>query len=141
MNPTITPPPAPTDIAPASRRQRSIRRMLAAAAAGIALGIAGVSLLMPAPIEGAQSAPPAVADAATTDTAPVPTGVVGQAAAEQAALAYVGEGRVTWVSPEDDRGAAWEIEVTLPNGSEVDVLVDDAGFVIDARQGLARWLP
>jgi hypothetical protein len=123
--------------------------VLAAAVAGIALGIAGVILLMPAPLEGVQSSPPAVTDTTTADgttatggdTASVPTGVVGQAAAEQAALAYVGEGRVTWVTPEDDRGAAWEIEVTLPSGREVDVLVDAAGTVIDARQGLARWLP
>jgi hypothetical protein len=57
-------------------------------------------------------------------------GAVDRAAAEQAALAYLGEGRVTWVSQEDDYGAAWEIEVTLPNGREVDVYVDAAGQVV-----------
>lgn len=57
-------------------------------------------------------------------------GVVDRAAAERAALAYLGEGRVTWVSQEDDDGAVWEIEVTLPNGREVDVYVDAAGQVV-----------
>jgi hypothetical protein len=151
MNPTTTPPPAPMPPpapAPLSRsRQHSTRRVIAAAVAGIALGVAGVSLLMPSPVDGARAAPPAVSDGATVDAgvATSPTGsesgVVDQAAAEQAALAYLGDGRVTWVSPEDDRGAVWEIEVTLSDGREVDVLVDATGAVIDARQGLARWLP
>jgi hypothetical protein len=57
-------------------------------------------------------------------------GSVDQAAAERAALAYLGEGRVTWVSQEDDYGAAWEIEVTLPDGREVDVYVDATGQVV-----------
>jgi uncharacterized membrane protein YkoI len=57
-------------------------------------------------------------------------GVVDQATAEQAALAHLGEGRVTWVTREDDYGAAWEIEVTLPNGREVDVYVDANGQVV-----------
>jgi hypothetical protein len=58
-------------------------------------------------------------------------GVVSQEAAEQAALEHVGEGSVTWVTPEDDRGAAWEIEITRPDGSEVDVLIAPDGSVID----------
>ena len=58
-------------------------------------------------------------------------GVVSQEAAEQAALEHVGEGSVTWVTPEDDRGAAWEIEITRPDGSEVDVLIAPDGSIID----------
>jgi hypothetical protein len=76
--------------------------------------------------EAAKTGPEPPAGPATSDAG----GVVDRAAAEQAALAYLGEGRVTWVSQEDDYGAAWEIEVTLPNGREVDVYVDAAGQVV-----------
>ncbi|TDC11034.1 hypothetical protein E1267_02270 [Nonomuraea longispora] len=55
---------------------------------------------------------------------------VTQSEAEEIALAWVGEGRVTWSGPEDDRGAAWEIEVTRDDGSEVDVLVAADGRVV-----------
>lgn len=50
--------------------------------------------------------------------------------AEEAALRAVGEGQVTDSGPEDDRGAAWEVEVTRPDGSEVDVLVAADGSII-----------
>lgn len=43
----------------------------------------------------------------------------------------MGEGTVTFSGPEDDRGATWEIESTRPDGSEVDVLVDAEGNVIN----------
>ena len=56
---------------------------------------------------------------------------LSQRQAEQAALAAVGEGRVTWSGREDDRGAAWEIEITRPDGSEVDVLIAADGSVVD----------
>lgn len=59
------------------------------------------------------------------------TGAVTREQAEQAALDAVGEGRVTWSGPEDDRGAAWEIEITRPDGSEVDVLVAPDGGIIN----------
>lgn len=58
------------------------------------------------------------------------SGTVTQQEAEEAALAFVGSGRVTFTGPEDARGAAWEVEVTLDDGSEVDVLVDAEGNVI-----------
>lgn len=64
-------------------------------------------------------------------------GIVGdgdtlsQRQAEQAALAAVGEGRVTWSGREDDRGAAWEIEITRPDGSEIDVLIAADGSVVN----------
>jgi hypothetical protein len=73
---------------------------------------------------------PAPVPRSTDTTASGSDGVVARAAAERAALAYVGEGRVTWVSQEDDYGAVWEIEVTLPNGHEVDVYIDAAGRVV-----------
>ncbi len=56
---------------------------------------------------------------------------LSQRQAEQAALAAVGEGRVTWSGREDERGAAWEIEITRPDGSEVDVLIAADGSVVD----------
>jgi len=59
-------------------------------------------------------------------------GVIDRAAAEQIALEAVGGGQVTWTGREDDLGAAWEIEVTRPDGSEVDVLVDAFGNVVHA---------
>jgi uncharacterized membrane protein YkoI len=57
--------------------------------------------------------------------------VVSRAEAERAALDAVGEGQVTWSGREDDRGAAWEVEVTRPDGSEVDVLVAADGTVVN----------
>jgi hypothetical protein len=50
--------------------------------------------------------------------------------AEQAALEAVGSGWVTWSGPENDRGAAWEVEITLPNGREIDLLVAPDGSII-----------
>lgn len=146
-------------------RWHSTRRVVVAGVIGIALGLAGAVLLIPTPVVGPVAASGASPDASAW-TAPVGesdeqqvgsatagadlnrdsdgvagTGPVDQAAAERAALAYVGAGRVTWVTREDDGGAAWEIEVTLPNGREVDVYVDVNGQVVDTRQGLARLLP
>ena len=57
-------------------------------------------------------------------------GSVTLAEAEQIAVDSVGGGTVTWSGPEDDRGAAWEIEVTRPDGTEVDVLVAANGDVV-----------
>lgn len=62
---------------------------------------------------------------------PPADGVVTQQVAEEAALAAVGEGQVTWVGREDERGAAWEVEITRPDGSEIDVLIAPDGSVID----------
>ena len=57
--------------------------------------------------------------------------VVSREQAEQAALDFIGEGEVTFVTEEDDRGAAWEVEITRPDGSEVDVLIAPDGSVIE----------
>ena len=46
------------------------------------------------------------------------------------ALRHVGSGRVTWTGRESDFGARWEIEVTRPDGSEVDVYVAADGRVV-----------
>jgi len=129
--------------------------VIAAAVIGVALGIGVFSVLSPssdgqstatAPVVVTPEVPSSQAPASDAPDAgsqgAVPAGtVIDQATAEQVALAHLGEGRVTWVGPEDDRGAAWEIEVTLPGGREVDVLVDANGQVVDTSQGLARLLP
>ena len=64
------------------------------------------------------------------DTTPPAPGAISQQQAAVAALAAVGTGSVTWIGPEDDRGAKWEVEVTRPNGTEVDVLVAANGTII-----------
>jgi hypothetical protein len=156
-----------TMTATAQTKQHSTRRVIAAALVGGALGFGGVSLLSPSPatdvgavapvgLSGEVATPePAAtgtdeaddrrttgADEVAASGATAPTsGVVDQATAEQAAIVYLGEGRVTWVSPEDDHGAAWEIEVTLPTGREVDVYIDASGQVVHTSQGLAGLLP
>jgi len=52
------------------------------------------------------------------------------AEAQQRALDAVGTGRVTDTGLEDDFGATWEVEVTRPDGSEVDVYVAADGTVV-----------
>ncbi|MEL4897422.1 PepSY domain-containing protein [Crocosphaera sp. Alani8] len=62
---------------------------------------------------------------------PIPAdGVISEDEAKQAALDYLGEGQVTWISREDERGATWEVEITRPNGSELDVLVAGDGTIV-----------
>jgi uncharacterized membrane protein YkoI len=50
--------------------------------------------------------------------------------AQQRALDAVGTGRVTDTGLEDDFGATWEVEITRPDGSEVDVYVAADGTVV-----------
>jgi uncharacterized membrane protein YkoI len=45
-------------------------------------------------------------------------------AASAAALAHVGEGTVTGVEASDDADHAWEVEIDLPDGTDVDVELD-----------------
>ena len=53
--------------------------------------------------------------------------------ASSAALAYTGEGRVTG-SEVGDEESYYEIEVTLDDGSQVDVQLDEAFHVVGADQ-------
>lgn len=76
------------------------------------------------------AAPDGAAPDGGAPTTSAPDGPVTLAEAERIALESVGSGEVTWSGPEDDRGAAWEIEVTRPDGSEVDVLVAANGEVV-----------
>ena len=50
-----------------------------------------------------------------------------------AALRAVGEGRVTSVETSDDRGEAYEVEVTRTDGTEVDVVLDE-GLAVVGRE-------
>lgn len=60
--------------------------------------------------------------------------VTGPAAerARAAALAHVGQGRVTGVERESEGGAAWEVEVARPDGSTVEVALDASYGVVTA---------
>jgi hypothetical protein len=62
--------------------------------------------------------------------------VTGPAAerARAAALAHVGQGRVTGVEREDEDGAAWEVEVARSDGSTVEVMLD-AGYDVVSSGG------
>jgi uncharacterized membrane protein YkoI len=103
------------------------------------VAVAGLALLISA-CNGGQAANDSADAAAPTDAVssssvpavivPVQEDVVSSEQAQEIALAAIGEGRVTWITPEDDRGAAWEVEVTRPDGSEVDVLVAADGTVV-----------
>lgn len=121
------------------RREKLVRAafgsavLVAAALAGTGCGSddsAGPEPAAASPQTGAVATPEATS-AATAADASDSGGPVTQEQAEQAALAAVGDGQVTWSGPEDDRGAAWEIEVTRSDGTEVDVLVAADGSIVN----------
>lgn len=95
-------------------------------------GVAGAS-----PLVGAGTAPESTAGPGSDAAESSNQGQVTREQAERAALAAIGEGRVTWVGAEDDRGAAWEVEITRPDGSEVDVLVAADGSIVAAVEPVA----
>ncbi|MGY4857775.1 PepSY domain-containing protein [Cryobacterium sp. AP23] len=57
--------------------------------------------------------------------------------ASEAALDAVGSGTVTDSETSDDAGHAYEVEVTLPNGEDTDVLLDDTFSVVRVDGGTA----
>lgn len=79
-----------------------------------------------------------VASASSGDDGPEDDGtdtpVAGEALqqASDAALAYTGEGRVTG-SEVDDEESKYEIEVTLDNGDQVDVQLDEQFSVVSSE--------
>ena len=84
--------------------------------------------VVPGTGNGASSSGAATAtpdDSTAPETAPVddntPIGDDERASAEAAALAEVGSGTVTDLDRSDDRDHAWEVEVTVADGSDVDV--------------------
>jgi len=125
------------------RRRATTMRGAVGSAVLITAGLAGTgcasndSTALPEPPAAASPQTQATAEptsAATQEPAETEAAGVGgpvtRQQAEQTALAAVGEGRVTWSGPEDDRGAAWEVEITRPDGSEVDVLVAADGSIV-----------
>ena len=106
-----------------------------------------LALLFAGVIALAACAEPPVTDPVATSEVAAPVregaessepGAISRSQAEQAALEAVGSGQVTWSGPENDRGAAWEVEITRPDGSEVDVLVAADGTVIKQVEKFGR---
>jgi hypothetical protein len=97
-------------------RKRALAITTGAIAAAIVLG--GSTLA----IAGAQGG-----DSGESGDQPLTGSVLTQASA--AALDAVGSGKVTATATGDD-GAAYEVEVTLPNGDQVDVELDSAFAVV-----------
>ena len=58
--------------------------------------------------------------------------------ARDAATEAAGGGKVTETERSDDRGVAYEIEVTLPNGDEVDVDLDSNYDVVEKETDKAE---
>lgn len=91
--------------------------MLGTAAAALALGIAGAGVASAAGGEGETDKP-----------------ISGPALqrASEAALAYTGQGRVTETEAGDEEGA-YEVEVTLDDGTETDVHLDKDFNILTAQ--------
>ena len=83
-------------------------------------------------VAGALGAGTAVAVAGGGDDseAPIPAGALARASA--AALAHTGEGRVTDTEVGDEE-SYYEVEVTLNDGSEVDVQLDEDFKVVGSE--------
>jgi hypothetical protein len=87
--------------------QRNMRIAIAAAVAVVAIGAGGA----------------AIVGAANGDDADTPITGPALARASQAALDHTGQGRVTGTEVGDEE-SYYEVEVTLDNGSQVDVQLD-----------------
>jgi hypothetical protein len=84
----------------------------------IAVVIAGAALVT----AGTVGAAGALSGDDETQDRPIPASDLGQA--EQAALEETGGGKVTGTEV-DDEESKYEVEVTLPDGTEVDVQLDE----------------
>lgn len=87
----------------------------------VALGVAAIAVAGAIPVSG-------VAGAASGETDRPITGDALQQASE-AALAHVGEGRVTDTEVGDEE-SYYEVEITRDDGSEVDVQLDESFTVV-----------
>lgn len=95
------------------------------------------ALLIGAVIAGA-AALPAIAQAGGNTAADgpevdVPISGLDLETASSAALEYLGEGRVTGTEIEDEE-SYYEVEVTLDNGRQVDVQLDEQFNVVGSEQ-------
>jgi uncharacterized membrane protein YkoI len=91
----------------------------------IAAGVVGVVALA---LGGA-----AIANATMGDDGPALTGTTLQRASA-AALKAAGGGRVTETEHDSEQGATYEVEVTKPNGSQVEVLLDGSFNVVSVER-------
>lgn len=99
--------------------RRSKKTVLATSAAALTLAVAG----------GAGVASAAGGDDDATDK-PITGSALEQASA--AALAHTGEGRVTETEVGDEEGA-YEVEITLEDGTETDVHLDKSFTVLGSE--------
>jgi uncharacterized membrane protein YkoI len=107
--------------------RRSTRILLGlAAATGIGLGSYGVASATSAGPTGDDDGPGETNDSDT----PLSGGTLDQAVA--AALAHTGGGEVTDTEVGDD-GAAYGVEIRLPDGSQVEVNLDESFTVIGSE--------
>ena len=95
--------------------QRNRRIALAAAVAAIAIGAGGA----------------AIVSAGAGDDTDTPITGPDLARASQAALDHTGQGRVTGTEVGDE-DSYYEVEVTLDNGSQVDVQLDKNFHVVES---------
>ena len=91
----------------------TLKKLLITVAALAALALGGAALA------GAASG-----DSETGDTSKAITGGA-EAKAEQAALAATGGGEVNQTELDNENGATYEVEVTKPDGTTVDVRLDE----------------
>ena len=89
---------------------------------------AGVAALAALALGGA-----AIANATMGDDGEALTGATLERASA-AALKAAGGGRVTETEHDSEAGATYEVEVTKPDGSEVEVLLDGSFEVISAER-------
>jgi uncharacterized membrane protein YkoI len=95
--------------------QRKVRIALVAAA--VAIGAAGVGI--------------ATVGAASNDDNETPITGAALEQASKAALAYTGGGRVTGTEVGDE-DSYYQVEVTLDNGKQLDVQLDESFHVVNA---------
>jgi uncharacterized membrane protein YkoI len=92
------------------------------------IAAAGVAAVLAA---GAIGAAAASGGSRESDDADQPaTGPAAEHAAAVALTRFPG-GRVTAIERDADSGAAWEVEVTRPDGAQVDVDVDDGFRIVE----------
>jgi hypothetical protein len=96
--------------------KRKTRMIIVAATAGVAASVIGGGVALGGP----------AGDDETPITGPA------RARAEAAALAYTGGGRVTGTETGDEE-SYYEVEVTMPDGGQVDVQLDENFVVVGSE--------
>ena len=93
------------------------------------IAIVGAVCVLAAAVGGGAALASGQGDDDATET---PITGAALAKAKAAALAYTGEGRVTGTEAGDEE-SAYEVEVTRPDGSQVDVQLDRSFTVVSAE--------